>query len=315
MIRIIFLLLLLFPALHAGAAVPNDPAAANLSVFDNEIKTIVNTAMKPTSDLGKIAWSLWSTFVFILVFRTVAMFMFRGLDLTDILVMLLQIFASLIMMNTYEALTRMIWDGFGSIGFAIQNIALGNSDPYFMAIYVHEAFAMVDLGKVDIFDAMGTIFWYAIFIVLSAFLELMLYVGSSWALWGYSLAKLIGLVFVPFMLLESTRNIFDGWFKLFIGFVIYNMLVRVVMVLFCVFIKATLGHPTTPIVMEASASPEIITLVTFMLTGILLTLSVSGFAAIIAGGFTSPSAAYASVSRFSGNFMPGKGGGSSPSKK
>jgi hypothetical protein len=85
---------------------------------------------------------------------------------------------------------------------------------------------------------------------------------------------------------------------LFIGFVIYNMLIRVVMVLFCVFIKVTMGHPTSKIVMPADSSPEIITLIVFMLTGILLTISVSGFAAIIAGGFTSPSAAYASVSRF-----------------
>lgn len=307
MIRILLLLLLLLPALHAGAAVPTDPAAESVDVFDNEIKNIVQASMLASSDLGKITWSLWSAFAFFLVFSTVALYMFRGLDLLDVLFALLAIFASLIMMNMYDSLTSWIWSGFDAVGFAVQKTALSNTDPYFMAIYVHEAFAMVELDSVDIFDALGTILWYALFIVLSTILQIMMYIGTSWAMWGYALSKIIGFFFVPFMLLKVTRNIFDGWFKLFMGFVIYNMLIRVVMVLFCVFIKATLGHPTAKIVMPADSSPEIITLVIFMVTGILLTLSVSGFAAIIAGGFTSPSAAYASVSRLtSGMFKSGK---------
>lgn len=297
MIRIFLLFLFMLPAV-AGAQLPTDPAAETLNVFDKEIADIVAANMKATSDLGVITWSLWSAFAFMLGFKTVALYMFKGLDTLDVLFAVLAIFASLILMNSYDFLTTAIWFAFDAVGFAIQETALGNTDPYFMAIYVHEAFALVDLESVDFWDALGTILWYALFIVLGAILQVMMYIGSSWAMWGYALAKLVGFFFVPFFLLQFTRNIFDGWFKLFIGFVIYNMLIRVVMVLFCVFIKVTMGHPTSKIVMPADSSPEIITLIVFMLTGILLTISVSGFAAIIAGGFTSPSAAYASVSRF-----------------
>jgi len=307
MIRIIILLLLLFPALHAGAAVPTDPADESLSVFDNEIKNIVQASMLASSDLGKITWSLWSAFAFLLVFSTVAMYMFNVANLVDVLFTILAIFASLICMNMYDSLTSWIWSGFDAVGFAVQKTALSNTDPYFMAIYVHEAFAMVELDSVDIFDALGTIMWYALFIVLGTILQIMMYIGASWAMWGYALAKIVGFFFVPFMLLKATRNIFDGWFKLFMGFVIYNMLIRIVMVLFCVFIKATLGHPSAKIVMPADSSPELITLVIFMVTGILLTISVSGFAAIVAGGFTSPSAAYASIARLSSGMLKGKG--------
>ena len=52
---------------------------------------------------------------------------------------------------------------------------------------------------------------------------------SMWATYGYALAKMIGLIFIPFLILDNTRTYFMRWASLFLHFCFFNMLLHVTM--------------------------------------------------------------------------------------
>ena len=62
---------------------------------------------------------------------------------------------------------------------------------------------------------------------LSMLLYGLVLLGTQWAAWGFSLAKILGIFLVPFVMLKQTRFLFDGWLRFMLGFLVYVLVIRI----------------------------------------------------------------------------------------
>ena len=121
-------------------------------------------------------------------------------------------------------------------------------------------------------------------------LSIISFLSSCWALYGYALSKIIGLFFIPFLMLEKTSFLFDGWVRFFCGFLIYGIIARANLVLTMIAIKTFYGIPTNTINTSLVISydftglGDVLGMVAFTFISILALLSTGRFAATIVSG-------------------------------
>jgi type IV secretory pathway VirB6-like protein len=60
-------------------------------------------------------------------------------------------------------------------------------------------------------------------------------------MWGYVLCKIIGIFFVPFLMIRRTEFLFDGWLRLYCGFLVYGIIARANLILVVLSIKTFFG--------------------------------------------------------------------------
>jgi len=135
-------------------------------------------------------------------------------------------------------------------------------------------------------------------------LNIVIFIGTAWAIWGFALAKLIGLFFIPFLLIEKLAPLFDGWFRFLIGFLVYGIIVKVNGALAVLMFSSYLGFGTLtlpltnpPIYIVADSFENILGLLAMLVVSILAVLSTGGFATAIAGGVGGFGGALATVAR------------------
>ena len=118
------------------------------------------------------------------------------------------------------------------------------------------------------------------------------FIANVWALWGYALSKLIGLFFIPFIMLQRTAFLFDGWMRLFTGFLVYGVIARANLLLTVLALKSLFGIPGYAVDTgynvrwDFSGMGDIIGLAGFMIVSILALISTGRFAASVVSGAT-----------------------------
>jgi len=111
----------------------------------------------------------------------------------------------------------------------------------------------------------------------------------TWAIWGYSLAKMIGWMFIPMLMFQRLEWLFSGWLRLFFGFLLYNVIARVNLVLVALILKNLLGatsiSPTQdmPFQMAMTSIYDVAGVLVFLVVAVLALISTGKFASTIAG--------------------------------
>ena len=109
---------------------------------------------------------------------------------------------------------------------------------------------------------------------------------------GYALAKMIGLIFIPFIIHPLTRSSFNAWLRFFVGFVILSVLLRMTTILLALLIKAQLSsvvdfdsnwQPIGAVTLKAG-SPFMTSCVATGFVGIMFVLSSFSFANQLGSG-------------------------------
>lgn len=211
-------------------------------IFSGALADFVNGIMEDThNDVYIWTWMIFTTFSVIGLVTEIGKFIWGGYAKDSLVIFLFYWFATFIILGSYSAFTDAIWGIGVGISNAYQQHLVGNTDNFFLAQFVHKAMSAVVVDEIGIFDTGRLWFYYGQWMFVGAILDLVAWLASMWADFGYALAKVVGIVFVPFLLLPATRNLFDSWFRFLTGFVMLLIVLKATMVVCCITVKAVLG--------------------------------------------------------------------------
>ena len=192
-------------------------------------------------------------------------------------------------MLNYDSITGSIYNAFTGFATGIQRVGVGNTDVFFVPGFIWKVIQGISLEDVSLWrGGLAAIIGVLSMTVMSAVLAVLAAFASMWGTWGYYLTKCIGMVFVPTLLFKPLSFLFDGWFKLFFGFLIYSVVARVNLVMVAILLEQhfntsiqALGAETYEMAIDNWT--DILSLGCFFIIGILALISTGKFAASIAG--------------------------------
>lgn len=194
-------------------------------------------------DLQQYTFMLWAGFSFILLANLLMMYMLGGTHIYSIIQSVLMIATVRILMNHFDDITGALWNTSEGIALGIQKATLGTTDLWFASGFIQDVMGSISIDWFS-FDFIVQGILVILLYVLCTALSVMAFLASVWSLWGYILAKMIGLFFLPFILFERLSWLFDGWLRFFIGFLVYGILARINVILGVICIKSFLNLPS-----------------------------------------------------------------------
>ncbi|WP_263147666.1 hypothetical protein [Pseudomonas sp. RIT-PI-AD] len=277
------------------------PAEAGLSdnmrgIFNGALAAFVNGIMQDTNnDIYTWSWMMFLALAFLLLFIEFVNFIFEGFNAASHLEALCYLFITMGLMASYNKFTEAIWGVGVGLSNGYQQYLVGNTDNFFLSQWIHKATGAVVIDDLDLFDSIKLILYTVQWTVACALLDVVFWLAAMWAEFGYALAKITGLIFVPFLLLPMTRPLFDGWFKFFCGFVFLLIMLKATMVVAAITIKGILeslgvsfsgdyGDPAQVVQIAKENMYVLFDTSAMLVVAILFILSSFSFASMIGGG-------------------------------
>lgn len=279
----------------AFAAPPLDTSAAmgRMNLFMVNVGVVLNNILNDPN-LRSFVWAEWSTFTVILLVTALAKYNFGGINTYEIVHPLLLILVTRIMLNHYDMLTSLFWDFSEGIAGGIQKAVVGNSNPFFLVGFVEDVVKAITYRDVKLWDSIAIVFSTFCLMGTIALLSIISFLASTWALYGYALCKIIGWFFVPFIMLQRLSFLFDGWIRLFTGFIIYGIIARANLMLTVLALRTFFGIPgwvvnsQTVIPLDFTGITQLFGMLGFLLISVIGIISTGKFATAVvagAGGF------------------------------
>lgn len=210
-------------------------------IFGGELKNFVTGMMEPGNSVNNFAWMIFSAFsVFLLIIELVK-FIWQGNQTESHLIALCMFFVTFMIMGAYDGFTSAIWGIAVGISDGYQEQLVGNTDNFFLSQWMHKVFAAVVVEDLDMFDSLKLVSYTMIWTGAGVVLDSVAYLAAMWADFGYAVAKVVGFVFIPCLLLPATRSLFDGWFKFFTGFGFLLIVLKATLVVAAIALKAIIG--------------------------------------------------------------------------
>jgi len=253
--------------------------------FTTEVPNFA-ASLATDTDYGWFVHALFVLFVFILVVKEMTHFVRVGADTMRIVSMVVLVFVVLLFLESFTFLTSMAWEASVGLREAVQNAATGEPSSLALGDYLDRSVNSLETEDISIWDSV--VDWLAalMFSFITMILKAVIWVGSQWALLGYSFCVIVGPLFIPLLLLETTRPMFNGFLQLFFGFLIYNFFVGVVLSLVVLFFKYVIyGVPATDWSISGIALTlsECVDMAVYLLLFVLLTLSITTLSSTVAG--------------------------------
>lgn len=172
-----------------------------------------------------------------------AKWMMRQTDLFDVGIAVLLIFIVKTLQTFYDNLTEILHSFSTDLAGAIQQPIVGTTDVLFAPAYIHNIMTNITLTPTDIFTGIESVIAIVLAYLLAGLLSVVSFFTVAWGTWGYAVAKLIGWVFIPFLMVPRLSFLFDGWFRFLVGFLIYDVLARLNIALSLVLFTTYFGLP------------------------------------------------------------------------
>ncbi|HBO9230286.1 TPA: hypothetical protein L5D69_005895 [Pseudomonas aeruginosa] len=273
------------------------------SVFAGEISRFVVGIMGDyTNPVNQWSRMLLGFCFFVLIVTEATIFVLDGLNTLRLVTAFVSLSITVAFWLGYDYGTSAMWGVGVAISQGMQSFLVGNTDNFFFIQWVKIAFDNVKLEDMGLWD--GIKYWqYSTAWEFIAFLlEAVYWLASMWSELGYGLAKIVGVVFIPFYMLESTRPLFDGWLRFFVGFIILNVILKATMVLSALLVRFTLydlgmnfngawGEPTEVVPFAKEQLYLLADSAAALFVAVLFVLSSFVFASILASGAGSMSGA------------------------
>lgn len=292
---IIIVLSVLASPMAANAEKPpnyND-SLKRMDAFMNNV-TVVLSNILADSDLNSFVNALWNALTIILLFTAFAKYSMGVVSVYELIHPLLLIMITRIMLNNYDYLTSICWYWSEGIAGGIQKSVIGSSDPFLLTGFIHDVVNGITAGDVSFFSGVSLVFSHAVILAIVFLLSLLGFLANTWALWGFSLSKIIGWFFIPFLMVHRLSYLFDGWVRLFSGFLVYGIIARANLLLTVLAVKAYFNIPGYTvstgknISFDFSGIADLFGLTAFLFIAILSLVATGRFASTVvsgAGGF------------------------------
>lgn len=284
----------------AAAADPASMSDADgvFRVFLSNVSTSITNIQAPGSASGDFVNSLFIALVIVRLGWVLAQWSLGSADSEDIIYTILLILTVSALMGSYDFLTSAMHDWSTSFASSIQEGMLGTSDMFYAPAFLNDIIHSMRVEEGSFFDPIAS----TIALMTLSLASMLLSVGSffvvAWATWGYALAKLIGWMLIPLLLLPATAQWFQKWFGFFMGFLFYEVIGRtniamVLMLLTAFFNLPLTSRPARVIEIDASALSDLSGLLSMLFISIIALFSTGKFAVAFGGavdGFGSPHA-------------------------
>jgi hypothetical protein len=272
------------------------PVVNGFGSFISKVSVLTDAGITE-ADFLAFVHILFLFFVLRMIVWTMFEYAFGVVKMVDIITNIFLILMVQVLMVSYNELVTGIWEAGQGVAGSIQKGMIGTSDVFFAPQFIGKMLSSITFGSMFsanpftpnlILTILNMFTLSAAMLVISA----LSYVSVMWGFWGFSLAKLIGLLFVPTLLYERVSFLFDGWLRFYFGFIIYYIIARlnVVMVACSLAIYFRIALPFTlapiaPIELPVLDSLfEAIGIFTFLFVGLLSLFSTGRFAGAIVAG-------------------------------
>jgi hypothetical protein len=280
----------------ADEAPNNKPSdiSAGFNTFINGINALSSKAITQPDFTGFIDTVFMALAIFLFVFRMYK-YSLNASSFADVFTDIVLILIVKILILNYDEAVSAIWQIATGVAGSLQKGMIGNDDLFFAPQYLADIMSSItysgDTWEMP-FNAMKGALIAWLISGLMFLLSALSYVSSIFGFWGFTIAKLIGLLTVPTLLFQRLSFIFDGFLRFLFGFVIYYIIARLNLVLVACAVSIFFGAGLPPTAGSVAALElngiqsifEVLGLMTFIVVGILALFSTSKFAATIVSG-------------------------------
>ncbi len=303
-----------FPDVLAAAPDYGDNSAAHTSFgsFLSSVSTLLNLVLSPGSPSATFIDAFFYFGVIYKIVVVTAKYMLLSADINDFFEAIIVIAIVRALIDLYPSLTSLLFNWTGDFAAAIQTPIVGTGDVFFLTEYLQNILGAITYDDTSLWDGFKMALSTGVLWFLLSGLSILAFFAVAWAVWGYSLAKLIGWMFIPFLLFERTVFLFDGWLRFMIGFLLYAVVARVNLVLVLVLFASYFGLPLNSGVGPVRSFPipnidEVGGLLSLLVIAILSLISTGRFAAALAGGVGGYGDSVSTAARFMSRGRFGKG--------
>ena len=243
-------------------------------------------------NIGNFVNILWTTIAIYLIVIAGSKYILGDLSILELIHPLLLIAVTRILIDNYDYLTGLCWDMSEGIAGGIQYAAIGNSNPFMLPGFINDVMEGIEYNDVSWWSAFWTFVSANVVFTLVFLFSILGFIANVWSLWGYALSKIIGLFFIPFLMFKRGSFLFDGWVRLFTGFLVYGVIARVNLLLTVLAIKSLFGIPGYTINTnynvrwDFNGLADVMGLVSFLVVGLLALISTGRFASAVVSGAT-----------------------------
>ena len=301
-IAVLIFALLLFSANAAAEPPPSfDDTLERFNAFVAAVNQMLDNIINDDS-LSGIVYIQWTAFSVCLLVIVGVKYIFYDLTVYDLIQPLLMISIVKIILDNYNFLTGLGWDLSEGIAGAIQEAAVGSGDPFLLSGFLIDLVNGIALqsGVSLLTSTLWTIMSGSIVVAAIFLLSIVGFFVNVWAMWGYVLSKIIGFFFIPFLMLKRTEFLFDGWLRLYSGFLVYGIIARANLVLVALAMKTLFrlnGYAIESVTQwEIIDIADILGLMSYMCIGIVSLFCTGRFAAAVVSGTTGLGSAAGAVS-------------------
>ncbi|ENY3838534.1 type IV secretion system protein [Vibrio vulnificus] len=210
--------------------------------FRDSFRTTINAFVEALSNHPEVhtfALILVTTLIVIVYFTEVAKFMLSGFELESVVQSTLMVFATLMLLGSFSVVFDTLYETLDNLGLLFLKIGTGNTDSFYLSKWVSKSLAYLYGETSSIWNmAVGDVIYAGLWHLTALLLQIAMYLIGSWAVWTLALAKILAILFIPFLVHPATRPLFDGWMKFTIGSLLLLVVLRAVGVLVALGLKA-----------------------------------------------------------------------------
>lgn len=211
--------------------------------IDKNVQEYIDSVFSANgSDIFLLVSAIATFLFFVVIVGEIIKFIWGRADWVATFQVVFLYIATIALIGGYGPFTYVIKGAFEALGDTFQYLTIGSKDKMFLSNFIDrtitQAIQAPDVGFTD------TIWMWAVTIiwaVVSLFLQIAFYLADVFVTLGYSVARMVGVLFVPFLVAPWTRSIFDGWVRFFIGWGVCSILLRITSLLAMLVMKASIN--------------------------------------------------------------------------
>jgi|GEM_PF-1869777 len=196
-------------------------------IFLISMSRVTDAVLSPDSPSGMFSSMLFFVIAVYYLGKEVLLWANGVVQLDALLTAVLMVTMVAAVLESYDYLTSLAFETFDDIAASIQLQMLGTEDSFAAIGYIEAYLDHVSIMDAHWLDGIKKIFAVMIATALIVVLGALAFLADAWAVWGYVLAKLLGWLFIPFIMIKPLSGLFDRWLSFFVGFLFYGLVVRI----------------------------------------------------------------------------------------
>ena len=246
MIKRLMPVVLLFSMTPPVLATPIDPAGF-LAQFFNDASRLTDELVGVSTELYRFAVLEWTTFAVFALVIVLIKWTVGAAAVKDVVFVVLMILIAQFLMQSYDYVLAVLWkittvlsDDINRNTYEALNLEVTGikSTGVFLLDMINQVMDRITFNPVSaksgffsMFSDIALNIREAIFMILFL-LALLLVYCVSWfisviGLWGLLLGKVLGPIFIPFLIFKRANPYFDGWLNFMLGSVAYLIIAQI----------------------------------------------------------------------------------------